>query len=220
MAAIRERTEKQFPLWDEVYCTPVCPRLHHSLLPYTRPASIVLVIIWPLWAFRSVTAEKIGSVLSGWETAIHIRSQQQELASAYFFRCTSGKGGWGNSGPRAAIEQQHSRVYQGKHPSLAVSQHPILLHCQPTDGLPSQMTSYLQPLNVLHLSCECHGHPGMAEAEQRTQAKLRLKSLFSQHLFIALQISAEDYLRQAADFRAMGCGNETLCLWRRCGHRK
>ena len=35
----------------------------------------------------------------------------------------------------------------------------------------------------------------MAEAEQRTQAKLRLKSLFSQHLFIALQISAEDYLR-------------------------
>lgn len=129
MAAIRQRTEKQFPFWNEAYFTPVCPSLHHSLLPSTRPSLIVLAIVWPLWALRSLTPEKIGSVLSGWETAIHIWSQQQELASAYFFRCTSGKGGWGNSGPRAAIEQHHSGVHPGKHPSSAVSQHPILLHC-------------------------------------------------------------------------------------------
>ena len=40
------------------------------------------------------------------------------------------------------------------------------------------MTSYLRPLGALYLSCECHGHPGMAETEQRMQAKLGLKSLF------------------------------------------
>lgn len=58
MAAIRQRTEKQFTLWNEVYYTPVCPSLHHSLLPYTTPSSVVLVIIWLLWAFRSVTPER------------------------------------------------------------------------------------------------------------------------------------------------------------------
>ena len=67
----------------KVYCTPVCPSLHHSLIPYTRPSSSILIIIWLLWAFRSVDPKKIGSVSSGWETTIHMWFWHQRLASDY-----------------------------------------------------------------------------------------------------------------------------------------